>query len=147
MKVPPLSLVGMERLPLPLPFSPELLWRYNPLGPPSHHHGPHPPNSAAAAVFSRAAAAAASIPSPLAQQLPFAYDIKHTIPLNLGEHGSKIKLFLSTALWFNNSFFLLFFCSQWPPSLDERGCDDLYAMVWKGVWPPVFWHGAISDEW
>jgi hypothetical protein len=102
MKVPPLSLVGMERLPLPLPFSPELLWRYNTLGPPPHHHSAGPPPgspasnavvSAAAAAISRAtaaAAAAASIPSPLAHQLPFAYDIKHTIPLNLGEHRQPI---------------------------------------------------------
>ena len=29
MKVPPISLPsGMDRLPLPLPFSPDLLWRY-----------------------------------------------------------------------------------------------------------------------
>jgi len=81
MKVPPLSLVGMERLPLPLPFSPELLWRF---GPP-HSSGPPPASSVSAAISRAAAAAAASIPSPLATQLPFAYDIKHTIPLNLGK--------------------------------------------------------------
>lgn len=109
MKVPPLSLVGMERLPLPLPFSPELLWRYNPLGPPgaAHHHSqaaaavaaaaaaqaPPPPTSAAvtaaAAAFTRAAAAAAaagSLSSPIQQQLPFAYDIKTTVPIRLGEN-------------------------------------------------------------
>jgi len=29
MKVPPIQLPnGMDRLPLPLPFSPDLLWRY-----------------------------------------------------------------------------------------------------------------------
>lgn len=107
MKVPPLSLVGMERLPLPLPFSPELLWRYNALGPAAgsgHHHSQaaaaaaaaaaasqqhsqQSPSSAAAVVaFSRAAAAAAasSMSSPIQTQLPFAYDIKTTIPMRLG---------------------------------------------------------------
>jgi hypothetical protein len=91
MKVPPLSLVGMERLPLPLPFSPELLWRYNPMGPGSHSAGPPPSPSAAAAAAGalsnsiRAAAAASSMPYPLSTQLPFAYDIKHTIPIALGK--------------------------------------------------------------
>lgn len=104
MKVPPLSLVGMERLPLPLPFSPELLWRYNTLGPGAgspHHHAAaaaaaaaqqsNSPSqqaaavSAAAAAFTRAAAAAASsMSSPIQQQLPFACDIKTTIPIRLG---------------------------------------------------------------
>lgn len=90
MKVPPLSLVGMERLPLPLPFSPELLWRYNPMGPNSHSGGPPASPSAAAAAAgalsnSIRAAAASSMPYSLSTQLPFAYDIKHTIPMALGK--------------------------------------------------------------
>ena len=139
MKVPPLSLVGMERLPLPFPFNTDLLWRYNTLGPPGHHSGPPPssPSAAAAAAtlavasrVSAAAAAAANIhsPSPLQTQLPFAYDIKQTIPMNLGKFKKTRKSCLCMVLW-------CMYCEKlvvWLV-LDNKGRIKFRGMDWFGI--------------